>query len=199
MSQKGLLLGSRPVRGTGALAVAVLLVATAFLPAASAQVSSGSSGLTPTQAHSLRINSRFFVSTVPAGVWVGENFSVHVQITNVSNQSIPAITEVSTPPTLLYVVPHVIKGSIAPGATVDDVFWVVPLQQTNQPQNVTAKVWIWFADNMTSPALVSQTSATVLGVGPSPLAPYLALGVAAVAAGVVGVILLVRRRAGRKG
>jgi hypothetical protein len=187
-------------RVEAALAIALLsLLLSQSVPVASAQ-STGSTGLTPEEANSIRMNSFLFEATVPNAVYVGENFSVSLLLTNVSNESIPVVVELSTPVDMLYVTPHVHRDSIKPGAAITEIFWMVPIQPTNHAQNVTARVYIWFQDRMAAPALVIQTTTFVFSIAPSPLAPYVAAAIVLVvlAAGASLILLakwkVVRRR-----
>lgn len=164
--------------------ILVSLAASAAVPGAFAQTAPGS-GLTAAESSALRLNTLLFDATVPSTPYLGENFSVSVQLTNVSNESIPVIVQVSTPPATLYVTPHVHTDLIPPGAQVTEIFWIVAIQTTHTAQNVTANVWVWFQSSMPSPVLVTKYTAYVHTITPSPLAPYVggALVLVAVAAG----------------
>ncbi len=178
--------------------VALFLIVSQFVPSASSQSAGASSGLTPTEASALHLNERLFEATVPNVVYLGENFSVSIQLTNTSNESIPAIVELSTPIDTLYVSPLIHRENIAPGAQVTEVFWVVAIQTADLSKDVTVKVWVWFQQRMAAPELVIQSTTKVFSVQSSPLAPYVMIAIGVIVASAVLIAAALLRRSSRR-
>jgi len=177
------------------LALLVLWSAhTGFVVAASS--SAGTGGLTPTERSAIMVDVSLYHATVPSYAYLGQNFTVKLEVSNTSNESLPLILELSAPVDMLYVSPLIFHQTIPAGSHQTFNFSVVAIQTASQGSfPVTAKIWIWFIDRMSTPELVSQTTTQIYGIGPSPVAriivPVLLLTVAAV----ILVFVVIRRRA----
>jgi hypothetical protein len=152
-------------------------------------------GLTLTEKNALTIDSALFDASVPSYAYVGENFSVKMRVINHSNETLPIILGVSAPVDVLYVSPLLVHKDIPPGGALTQTFWVVAIQPNGAGRTtMTGKVWIWFYDRMDTPALVSQTTAQVFGIRPSPLVGTEVAVAVVVIAVAAGSVLLWRRR-----
>jgi len=188
--------GMRHVSVGAALLLMVLMCTSWVPPARGAPVSSlssttSTSSTSPISANlvgNLTIDKQQFVATVPSYGVLGENYSLRVVIQSSANITVPIIVQLSVPVDGIFAHPRVVHANVQPmGSTVAN-FTILPFGPVRSgPYNVTALLYVFFPQAMSSPLLVDKATATVSTIGPNPF-PY--LQVALISAGVVTLVLV---------
>lgn len=136
----------------------------------------------------ISIDGQRFAATVPSYAVLGENYTVRVVIQSSVGIVVPVIVQLSTPVDAIFVHPRIVRMDVQPGSSAVANFTIVPFGKPHTgPFNVTAQLYVFFPDSMSSPQLVDQATATVSSIGPNPF-PY--LWVVLASAGAVTVILV---------
>jgi hypothetical protein len=187
-------------RGAGYLASSAalaLVVLTCLAQVASAQAASSSTSSTtssssvtaPSLKGDLAIDGLQFAQTIPSYAVLGDNYTVRVVVHSTATISVPVIIQISVPVEAIYVHPQILQADIQPMGTLVANFTIVPFAPPHTgPYNVTALLFVFFPDSMSSPQLVDQATATVTSMGPNQF-PY--LGVVLVGACVAALVLVV--------
>jgi hypothetical protein len=136
----------------------------------------------------IAIDGQRFVTTVPSYAVLGENYTVRVVIQSNVGIVVPVIVQLSTPVDAIFVHPRVVQMDVQPDSSAVASFTILPFGKPHTgPFNVTAQLYVFFPDSMSSPQLVDQATATVSSIGPNPF-PY--LWIVLVSAGAVTLILV---------
>ncbi len=134
------------------------------------------------------IDRQTFATTVPSYAMLGENYTVKVVVVSSANITVPIIVQLNAPVDAIFVHPRVVRASVQPDGLVIANFSILPFGAPHRgPSNVTAQLFVFFPDAMTSPALVDQATATVSDIGPSPF-PY--LGIVLLSTAAVSIVLV---------
>jgi hypothetical protein len=137
-----------------------------------------------------------FLSTVPSYATVGDNYTVKVLVSNNLDVPVPVLVRVNAPVASIYVWPLLQRGSVPPSGTKMFNFTLIAFSDNSgQPINVTALLWVWFVKNTSSPQLVQSSSKFINGVS-QPVGVLLVsvVGVSLVVAAVVAVFWWRRQR-----
>lgn len=135
------------------------------------------------------IDKQQFVTTVPSYAVIGENYTLRVVVQSSANITVPIIVQVSTPVDAIFVHPRIVRAAVPAMGSVVANFTIVPFGAPNEgPFNVTAQLYVFFRDSMSSPLLVDQANAVVSQIGHNPF-PYLELVL--ISAAVITLVLIV--------
>jgi hypothetical protein len=115
-------------------------------------------------ARSVSIDQTLFVSTVPSYAILGHNYTVLVDVTNTSNQSIPITLRVDAPIDIVYTYPVYLQVVVGAYSTLDNNFTLMAFNTTPALLNVTVTMWIWFTNQMPRPVVAQQLSTVIAGV-----------------------------------
>jgi hypothetical protein len=164
---------------SGAALALLVMACLAQVTSAQAAVTSTSSttSSSTTTAPSLKgdlvIDGLQFAQTIPSYAVLGDNYTVRVVVQSTATISVPIIIQISVPVEAIYVHPQILQTDIQPMGTLVANFTIVPFAPPHTgPYNVTALLYVFFPDSMSSPQLVDQTTATVTSIGPNQF-PYL--------------------------
>ncbi len=154
----------------------------------SSAATTSTSSATPSIQGSVAIDKEQFVTAVPSYAVLGENYTLRVVVQSSANITVPIIVRVSTPVDAIFVHPQIVHANVqAMGSAVAN-FSILPFGAPNSgPFNVTAELYVFFPDSMSSPLLVDQANAVVEGIGPNPF-PY--LDIAVISAVVITLVLI---------
>lgn len=165
----------------GSFVALALLIMSCFAQVASAQVAASSSSSTTSSstpnAQSLSgdvvIDGLQFEQTVPSYAVLGDNYTVRVVAQSSATIAVPVIIQMSVPVEAIYVHPQILQAEIQPMGSLVANFTIVPFAPPHSgPFNVSALLYVFFPNSMSSPQLVDKTTATVNTIGPNPF-PYL--------------------------
>ncbi len=177
---------------TAALLV-VWMTSSAFGPAhalTSSQISQITSDLS--------INKALFLATVPSYAVLGHNYTVLVQVANISNESVPIILRIDGPIGTIYTFPVYLQVVLAPNSQTLENFTLIAFNTVKGLMNITATMWVWYVNKMDRPVVAQQVSTVINGVTYSSQAQMAEVVVTVVAVGsVIAAIYVVQRRRGR--
>jgi hypothetical protein len=135
------------------------------------------------------INKQQFFSNIPDYPLLGENYTLRVEIQSNASIAVPVIVQVSDPVKSMYINPRIIRLDVPPNGFAVANFTVLPFASPRSSSfNLTAMLFVFFPNSMSSPQLVDQATAIVSSIGPNPF-PYLDLLL--VSATIVTLILVV--------
>jgi hypothetical protein len=131
-----------------------------------------------------------FFASVPSYAVLGENYTLSLVVQNKANITVPIVLQVVASVDAIYTYPRVVRTSILPDTSLTvRNFTMVPFGAPHQggPFNITAELYVFYPNKMSSPQLIGSTTAVVTTIGPNPF-PYLDLLVASAA--IVAVVLV---------
>jgi hypothetical protein len=147
----------------------------------------------------LSFNDALFVSTVPSYPVLGHNYTVKLQVTNISNESVPIVLRLDAPIEVVFTSPIYLNVEVGPSSQTTFNFTLVAYAVQRGPLNVTATMWVWYINQMNRPVIAQQISTSINGVNYSPQSreAELLLAVVAVLAVLGGGYALMKRRGWR--
>lgn len=88
------------------------------------------------------MNTTLFESSFPSQLNVGQNYSVHVLLTNIESKDVPIIVTISVPSNYIIASPLLQQVLIGPHQSVLTTFYIVPYASHSGLLGVTVGVYI---------------------------------------------------------
>jgi hypothetical protein len=117
------------------------------------------------------IDKQIFAISVPAYPLLGGNYTLRIVVQNTANITVPIMVRVTATVGAIYTHPKILRTDVQPNGIVTlDEFTMVPFGPPHQggPFSVTALLYVFFPDQMSSPELVDQATAQVSAIGTNP-------------------------------